>query len=160
VDLNPFAPPRTTDLDPRDAPASPELRTLEPDAVRMLVSGGKWAQWAAGLAAAVAGLMALWCVMVAAGMGWAARPSLIILTNIVSLPLLGLVVWLSRRFGNAARALAQDEGDHEADRLMRLQRQLFTTYGILGLVVALLMVAMTVFGFFMGRLGGSGEIGP
>jgi hypothetical protein len=133
---------------------------LEPEAVRALVSGGKWAQWAAGLAGALAALTAFRCLAVVAGMDRVVRPTIMLVGNIVWLPILGLLVWVARRFGNAARAFARDEQGGEVDQLMRIQRQLFKTYGILALVVSSLLMAGLVVGFILGRMSGSGELQP
>jgi hypothetical protein len=135
VDPNPFAPPRTTDLDVAEAPAG-DL-TLDPEATAALVAGGPWARLTAGLAL-------VWAVVhwVLLALGRSGSNPLWLTTSALAVLLLGVPAWLVGRCGRATRRLADGEPG-AAEQALRTQAQLFSVLGI-GCVLFLAFVCVVV----------------
>lgn len=122
MDPNPFAPPRTTDLDVAEVP--PGDLTLDPEAIQALVAGGPWARLTAGLA--LVWVVVHWLLL---ALGRSGSDPLWLTTSALAVLLLGVPAWLVGRCGRAARRLADGEAG-AAERALRAQAQLFSVLGI------------------------------
>jgi len=146
VDPNPFAPPRTTELDSPEPPPGPDAPELDEEAIQVLVSGGHWARWGALFGALCAGLS-----LFKLGTGYLrsqiAGWSAVVAGAYNALAL--VVAWLSWRYAASTRRLPSEEG--AASEVMRGQLHLFAAYAGLALLVVVSGVVGLVVAYVAGR---------
>lgn len=150
MDENPFAPPRTEDLD-GPVPTG-DHGALDDEAVRALRAAGRWTSLAAVLGL---GAMVLLVVQGALVLGHQlsepfARFTLLL--NAVAIPTLGPLVWFSQGFARAVGGLAE-ERPRAVERSMEAQRRLLTVYAVLALLTSGLLLLGLAMGFLAARRG-------
>jgi hypothetical protein len=142
VDLNPFAPPRTTDLDPPSADGPPG--EVEPAALEALAGAGRWALWSAVLGAVCAGGSLLRAV----SDGRPLSGSMLTVLSTLSLPVLGLVALLTFGFARATGRFPLD--DAALEECARRQHQVFAAQAFLVFLLAATAIAGAVIGLMTG----------
>jgi hypothetical protein len=147
--MNPFEPPRTSDL---DAPsATGDARLVPEQAIDQLVRSGPWARWTARLTLASLVVSVLHNVISFPKAKNAAEAAGLVAGLVLAVPLTIIFLVNFRNYAGHAERLAQGER-RAVEGLADAQRAVFKTMGVLTLIALVLGALVLVAGIFIGVL--------